>query len=453
MRRLFLFVIFFWQSCFFVASAEAAERIALIFGNGDYQNTPRLPNPVSDATDVAAAFGRLGFSVLLIKNGTFDAMRRALLDFAQQTPTADIAVVYFAGHGMEIRDENWLIPVDAELRMDFSAGQEAVSLGSVIPIASKARTLGLIILDACRDNPFSKQIQMSQPGRALPTRGFIPVEPPNSVLVVFAAKHGTTADDGAGRNSPFTAALLHNLETPGLEINYLFRNIHDEVYSATGQRQEPYVYGTLSKQPVYLKPAIDPPSNPEQSASANEVALAWSSVKDTRDPVELETFISQFGNNSFYSALARNRLSQLKSKSVASTQPANRIDQYTRTEPPSNLEPTDPQTTDSAILGHWSWRSECPVFGSFHGDMTFTQSESKKLAGVNTDEGEGDRRSMFDLRIRDESVSFRIKVKGGATQHWTGNLSRRKNGQYLLQGTGTDSRAPIGSCSWVATRN
>src|SRR5271156_1034798 len=107
MRRLFLLAIVFWQSCFFVASAEAAERIALIFGNGDYQNAPQLPNPVNDATDVAAAFGRLGFSVQLIKNGTFDAMRRALLNFAQQTQTADIAVVYFAGHGMEIRDENW----------------------------------------------------------------------------------------------------------------------------------------------------------------------------------------------------------------------------------------------------------------------------------------------------------------------------------------------------------
>jgi hypothetical protein len=273
------------------------------------------------------------------------------------------------------------------------------------------------------------------------------------VLVVFAAKHGTTADDGAGRNSPFTTALLHNLETPGLEINYLFRNIHDEVYSATQQRQEPYVYGTLSKQPIYPNPATDPQSTPEPTRSANEVALAWSAVKDTFDPVELETFLSQFGNNEFYAASAKNRLSQLKSKSVASTQPTNRIGQDTKKESPSNLELSDPQTTDRAILGHWSWRSECGILGSFYVDMTFTQSENEKLAGVKTDDGVGDRSPMLDVRIRNETISFRTRVEGGARQNWTGNLSRRKNGQYLLQGSATDSRVAIGGCSWVATKS
>src|SRR5215475_1517476 len=104
MRRPFLLAIVLWLSLLLGARAEAAERAALIFGNGDYQNAPRLPNPVNDATDVAAAFGRLGFSVTLIKNATFDNMRRGLLDFAQRAQTADIAVVYFAGHGIEIRD-------------------------------------------------------------------------------------------------------------------------------------------------------------------------------------------------------------------------------------------------------------------------------------------------------------------------------------------------------------
>src|SRR5579871_5275260 len=144
--------------------------------------------------------------------------------------------------------------------MDVLAGQEAISLGSVMPIISKAQKLGLVILDACRDNPFGRQMQMSQPGRAVAPRGFVAIEPPNSVLVAFAAKHGTTADDGAGRNSPFTTALLHNLEIPGLEINYLFRNVHDEVLNATQRQQEPYIYGTLSKEPIYLKAATDAPS-------------------------------------------------------------------------------------------------------------------------------------------------------------------------------------------------
>ncbi len=462
MRRLFLLAIIAWQSLFLAANADAAERVALVFGNGDYQNAPRLPNPVNDATDVAAAFARLGFSVQLVKNASFDAMRRALLSFSQQAPSADIAVVYFAGHGMEIRDENWLIPVDAELRMDVSAGQEAISLGSVVPIASRAKRLGLIILDACRDNPFSRQIQMSQPGRALASRGFVPVEPPSSVLVAFAAKHGTTAADGAGRNSPFTSALLHNLETPGLEINYLFRNIHDEVYAATQQQQEPYVYGTLSKEPIYLKPAATPQAGSQETRGSGDVALAWSAVKDSADPTDLETFLGHFGGDPFYSALARNRLNQLKSRSAAAPAaastpispppPVTRVEQTAKLDTPPAPE-SDIRSADNAILGRWAWRSQCPIFGSFHGDMTFARSEKKGLTGVNTDEGQGDRREIFDARFKDETISFRIKVDGGATQHWRGNLSRSKNGQYLFQGTATDSRFSIRGCTWTATKD
>jgi hypothetical protein len=304
MRRFLFLALFLSQSLFLAVHADAAERVALVFGNGDYQNAPRLANPLNDAADIAATFERLGFHVKLIKNATFDTMRRGLLDFAGQAQMADIAMVYFAGHGLEIRDENWLIPVDAELRMDVSASQEAVGLGSILPIVAKASKLGLVILDACRDNPFGRQL-MSQPSRAVAPRGLIPVEPPASVLVVFAAKHGTTADDGAGRNSPFTTALLHNLEIPGLEVNYLFRNIHDEVYAATGRHQEPYMYGTLSKEPIYLKPLVAP-SVPLAPSSA-DAAQTWAAIKATESPDVLGRFIDRFGDT-IYGALALERL-------------------------------------------------------------------------------------------------------------------------------------------------
>jgi uncharacterized caspase-like protein len=309
MRTRLIVLIGLWLGCLFASQAQAAGRVALIIGNGEYQNAPRLPNPVNDAQDVAAAFERLGFSVKLVSNGNFDVMRRALLEFARKASAAEIAVVFFAGHGLEIRDENWLIPIDAELELDSSASNEAVALASILPIVSSARKLGLIILDACRDNPFSKRIQMSQPGRSLPGRGLVSIEPPGSVLVAFAAKHGTTADDGRGRNSPFTTALLRNLEVPGLEINYLFRNVHDEVYSATQQHQEPYVYGSLSKDPIYLKPSVDPPVAAAPAASS-EAAQTWAAVKETKSQEVLKKFIESFGDT-IYGALARERLSNL----------------------------------------------------------------------------------------------------------------------------------------------
>jgi hypothetical protein len=448
MRRLLFLSIFVWLC--FAAQADAAERVALIFGNGDYQNAPRLPNPLNDATDVAAAFERLGFSVQLIKNGTFDAMRRSLLNFAQQTPKADIVVVYFAGHGMEIRDENWLIPIDAELRTDFSAGQEAISLANVLSIASKARKLGLIILDACRDNPFGRQLQMSQPGRAVAPRGLLPVEPPNSVLVVFAAKHGTTADDGAGRNSPFTMALLHNLETPGLEINYLLRNIHDEVYASTGQHQEPYVYGTLSREPIYLKPA-----DPGDASLEAAAARTWEAVKETNSSDVLKKFIERYGTT-IQGELARERLALIGKDRNAPPLPDDRAQpttveakpaQMTTAEPPKDAAAASslpPQL--AALAGHWSWQADCGLLKYSGTTETEVFPDGRYISRRSDDE-------TIEGRISGNTVTGVHKVDGGV-QRGTLNLTMSSNGRHRLVGSFTDSRLPsaLGNCRYRAVK-
>ena len=199
------------------APAFAEKRVALVVGNGAYRHVPALPNPGNDASDIAASLERLGFSIRRVTNGSYDDMRRALLDFSQQTRDADMAVVFFAGHGMEIGGENWLIPIDARLQSDVDAEQEAVGLKSVLNIVARASKLGLVILDACRNNPFAAKMTRSIRTRAV-DRGFARVEPTDNVLVAYAAKDGTTAADGTGRNSPFTASLLKHLETPGLEV-------------------------------------------------------------------------------------------------------------------------------------------------------------------------------------------------------------------------------------------
>ena len=247
------------------ADAKAGERVALVIGNGGYRHVPILPNPPNDASDVAASLTRLGFSVTSLTDLTYEGMHAALGDLNRKARSADIAVVFFAGHGIEVGGQNWLIPIDAVLQSDAEIGKEAVGLDEIMQSIDAAH-FGLIILDACRENPFAAAMVQKQSRRAI-TRGLGRVQPRGNLLVAYAARDGTLANDGHGRNSPFTAALLHNLETPGLEIGWLFRRVRNTVMEQTQGKQQPFTYeGFTSRELVYLKPptpgVIPPPPDP-----------------------------------------------------------------------------------------------------------------------------------------------------------------------------------------------
>jgi hypothetical protein len=182
-------------------------------------------------------------------------MRRALRDFSDRVSDADVAVVYYAGHGMEIDGINYVIPVDAVLERDIDAYDEAVSLDRILAVIEPAKALRLVILDACRDNPFNKTMKRTIGSRAI-ARGLAKIEPnsPNT-LIAFAAKAGSTASDGDRKNSPFTAALVKYLPKPGLDLRRAFGFARDDVLKATSNRQEPFVYGSLGGDDVALVPA------------------------------------------------------------------------------------------------------------------------------------------------------------------------------------------------------
>ncbi len=296
------------------APAMAEKRVALVIGNSAYRNVPALDNPINDATDMAMALERLGFAVDRVNDATYDRMRRSLLEFGRKARGADISIVYFAGHGIEVGGENWLIPVDAELRSDIDVDHEAMGLRSLMPAVESAGRLGLIILDACRNNPFARKMTRSTRTRAV-SRGLASIEPTGNVLVAFAARDGTVAADGAGRNSPFTSSLLSHIETPGLEINFLFRNVRDDVILLTRREQQPFVYGSLSRETIYLKPA-DPVAPRPPQIPADEVT--WSFLKDTSDPAALKRFIAQFPKSSLR-AEAEKRIAALTREQAEAT--------------------------------------------------------------------------------------------------------------------------------------
>lgn len=247
--------------------AQAEKRVALVIGNGAYQNASQLTNPSNDANAMAAMFREAGFEVVEARTdlGNLE-FKRVARDFNAVARDADVAVMYYAGHGIEVNGTNYLVPVDAKLATDFDVEDEALSLDRLMRALEPARRLRLIILDACRDNPFARGMQRNVASRAVAT-GLAKVEPANSdTLIAFAAKAGSTADDGRGANSPFTTALLKNLAVPGRDIRIALGYVRDDVVRATGSRQEPFVYGSLGGATVTLVPEKD--KGPAQDISA-----------------------------------------------------------------------------------------------------------------------------------------------------------------------------------------
>lgn len=282
------------------AGAKPGSRIALVIGNGAYHHVSRLTNPLNDANDVGEALERLGFSIRKVTDGGYDDMRKALLEFSRAARGAEMAVIYFAGHGIEVAGENWLIPIDAELKSDIDVDHEAVGLKGVMSLVAVASQLGLVILDACRNNPFAAKMQRTIRVRSV-ARGLAAVEPTGNVLVAYAAREGTTAADGDGRNSPFTGSLLRHIETPGLELNFLFRNVRDDVIRSTNREQQPFVYGSLSKDAIYLKP-------PAADAEATRRDYEFAARIGTRDVWEV--FLSTHPKG-LYSDFARAALAKI----------------------------------------------------------------------------------------------------------------------------------------------
>ena len=239
------------------SAAPDARRVALVIGNSTYATVGTLANPRNDAAAVAGMLRRVGFTevVELLDVGQA-AMAEALKTFGDKAAGAEMAVVFFAGHGIELNGTSYLVPIDAKLLRDTHVIEEAISLDRVQAKVDGATKLGLVILDACRNNPFAAN--MARAGGATraigaATRGLAPVEPEGNVLVAYAAKHGTVAEDGAGKNSPFTEALLGRAEEPNLDVGILFRKVRDDVRTKTQRRQDPFVYGSLGGELLYLK--------------------------------------------------------------------------------------------------------------------------------------------------------------------------------------------------------
>ena len=226
---------------------DQGVRVALVIGMSKYRSVPPLDNPENDAKGVAESLKGIGFnSVTLLLDANKSQLTKALRDFQELADKADWAVVFYAGHGIEINGQNYLIPVDAQLATDRDADDEAVPLARIMDRIHKARKLQVVILDACRNNPFQVAMRRADGTRGIDhPRGLARVEPdtPNE-LIVYAAKDGEVAADGNSSHSPFSASLIARLNERGVEITQMFRNVTRDVYDTTNKSQRPFVYGS-----------------------------------------------------------------------------------------------------------------------------------------------------------------------------------------------------------------
>ena len=291
------------------AAASAEQRVALVIGNAAYTHpsVSVLANPLNDAADVAAALERLGFAVTQLENAGKREMERGLIEFSEAAARSDVAVVFYAGHGMEVDGENYLVPVNAELKTDRNLKLETIPFDLVREMQPEKGLL-LVILDACRNNPFKGTMRRTGATRSVGARGLGPINLGSSrgggTLVAYAAAAGTVAQDGTGRNSPYTAALLEHLEVRGLEVDKMFRKVRAAVYKKTGESQAPAIYASRSDKDVYLAGAGSVIRVQGEAREAFDAAKSLNTIE------AYQTVIDHFPG--FYADLARQRARELE---------------------------------------------------------------------------------------------------------------------------------------------
>ena len=310
---------------FSAQAAKADRRIAFVVGNGAYKNVAQLPNPAIDAQAMAAVLRNVGFEVVEGTNLTRDKMTERLLEFGKKAQGADVAVFFYAGHGIAIGGTNYLLPIDADIKseMDVKLGA-AINIDLTLDQTMSDAKVKLVFLDACRDNPFTAKIKSNSATRSVSVQsGLAEMKSGEGTLIAFATGPGQTALDGQeGTNSPFTRALIAHITSPGLEIQQAMTEVRAQVNEETNKGQLPWGHTNLIGS-VYLNPVSAPVAGAAPASSARAAAVStsaatdvelefWRSVKESNKPEELNAYLTSYPNGQF-KPLALARIAALES--------------------------------------------------------------------------------------------------------------------------------------------
>jgi uncharacterized caspase-like protein len=294
------------------APAWAETRVALVIGNGAYQSVPRLPNPANDANDVAAALRRNGFDTILATDVDRNGMEGATVKFARAARAADVALFYYSGHALQFNGINYLAPVDTVLS-DEADLRRMIRVDDIVSDLQQAKNLRVLVLDSCRDNPLADQLRRSiGSSRALPLqRGLAKIDTPQGMIVAYATQAGQTAEDGTGRNSPYTAAFLKHIDEQD-EIGTIFREVSEDVYETTRHMQLPELSLSLIGR-FYLRGKRETAPVSASAAPADDARADFEAAERVDTVAGWDAFLKQHPDG-FFTALARERRSQAARK-------------------------------------------------------------------------------------------------------------------------------------------
>ncbi|HUI95801.1 MAG TPA: caspase family protein [Xanthobacteraceae bacterium] len=340
-----------------VSPALAERRVAFVVGNARYEHTGMLANPRNDAQDVAEKLKALGFEVTLGLDLDQAAFAHAIDDFARRLDGADVGLFYYAGHALQMNEKNYLVSINAQLESAFLVPAETIELEPIVRLMESKASTNLIFLDACRNNPLADNLKRSLTAMQRSVtlgRGLVRIEPAaRDTLIAFAAAPGQEASDGAGRNSPFTSALLKHIAQPGLEVSVMLKEVAAEVREKTDNAQRPQQLSDMSRTFYFAKaeaqsaPAATAPPSVQAEPEGSIELTFWRSANAANDCESMRAYLRRFPSGSFadLARISEKRLCAASTPTVATNAPRSQLASSPANAPASGSMPAAPAET------------------------------------------------------------------------------------------------------------
>jgi len=314
-------------------SRAATDRVALVIGNGAYENAAQLANPPNDATDVANALRRIGFDVVEGHNVTKRDMEEKIRDFGRKLDSASLALFFYAGHGLQVSGRNYLVPIDAKLTPAAALDMEMVRLDLIHRTMEREARTSILFFDACRDNPLARTLARSMGSQSPEVgQGLAAIESGAGTLISFSTQPGNVALDGKGRNSPYSGALIKQLSTSNEDLNWILIAVRNDVMRQTDHRQVPWEHSALTRRFYFGaggQPAVVSRVAPLR---ATEAATLWSAIKDASSPALIDAFAARY-TETVFAELARARAKELRDGTIRPGLPPSQADRALVFEP------------------------------------------------------------------------------------------------------------------------